>query len=64
MAPTTEELVLFLASLGLTPEQTRGVQDRAALSQQYSEHTLAAIYPDAVDFPATAAYVESVKGNW
>ncbi|KAF4944581.1 hypothetical protein FSARC_14636 [Fusarium sarcochroum] len=61
MPPPTEQVATFLASIGLTPEQVDGVKNRQS---QHAEYTLAALFPDAVDFPGTSAYSQSISVNW
>lgn len=60
MSPTTEQIASFLSGLGLSAQQVDG----AIMHQgQYAESALGALYPEAVDFPGTQAYTDSVKVN-
>ncbi|KAJ3547319.1 hypothetical protein NM208_g1573 [Fusarium decemcellulare] len=58
---TTHQVAAFLGSEGLDPKQIEAVENQPGERVAYA---LAALYPDAVDFPGTTAYSQSIKGNW
>ncbi|KAM5356771.1 hypothetical protein ACJ41O_003417 [Fusarium nematophilum] len=64
MSQTNEQTADFLGSIGISAGEANAVQEKAAQQGQYAEYALAALYPDAVDFPGTQAYGNSVKLNW
>lgn len=62
MPPNTEQTADFLASIGLSIEESRAVSQ--GVPETLASRIFSQLYPDSVDTPGTDAYAQSVKGNW
>lgn len=61
MVPTPEQMALSLASSQDQVDPTKSLDTQHS---KHAENALAKLYPDAVDFPGTAAFALSSKQNW
>lgn len=61
MVPTPEQIALSLTS---SQGQIGSTKNLDTQHSKHAENALAKLYPDAVDFPGTAAFAHSSKQNW